>query len=77
MPFAERIDNNPQVFLGINQAQNKVGEKPLLIPDFVSTAIYNSSSDDEQEIGSSSDARIILRAPRSKPKLEISHCPCG
>lgn len=69
----ERVDNNPQVFLGTqHQAQSKKeGEtKPLLIPDFISTATYDGSVEDEQEIGGSSDARIVLRAPRRKPKLE-------
>ena len=75
-PFStplERVDNNPQVFLGTqHQPQSKKeGEtKPLLIPDFISTATYNGSVEDEQEIGGSADARIVLRAPRSKPKLE-------
>ena len=67
----ERVDNNPQVFLGTqHQPQTKKeGEtKPLLIPDFISTATYNGSVEDEQEIGGSADARIVLRAPRSKPK---------
>ncbi|PFX23981.1 hypothetical protein AWC38_SpisGene11448 [Stylophora pistillata] len=69
----ERVDNNPQVFLGTHhQAQSKKeGEtKPLLIPDFISTATYDRSVEDEQEIGGSAGARIVLRAPRSKPKLE-------
>ena len=69
----ERVDNNPQVFLGTqHQAQSKKeGEtKPLLIPDFISTATYDGSVEDEQEIGGSAGARIVLRAPRSKPKLE-------
>ena len=69
----ERVDNNPQVFLGTqHQPQTKKeGEtKPLLIPDFISTATYNGSVEDEQEIGGSADAQIVLRAPRSKPKLD-------
>ena len=48
----------------------KGGEtKPFLIPHFVITANYGGSVEDEQEIGGSTDARIILRPPRSKPKL--------
>ena len=67
----ERVDNNPQVFLGTqHQAQKKGETKPLLIPDFISTTTYDGSVEDEQEIGGSADARIVLRAPRSKPKLE-------
>ena len=76
----ERVDNNPQVFLGTqHQAQSKKeGEtEPLLIPDFKGTATYDGSVEDEQEIGGSPGARIVLRAPRSKPKLETFHCPCG
>ena len=75
-PFSEpleRVDNNPQVFLGTQQsAQAKKGgeTKPLLIPDFVSTGTYDGSIEDEQEIGGSTGACIVLRAPRSKPKLE-------
>ena len=37
---------------------------------FVSTETYDGSVEDEQEIGENTDTRIILRAPRSKPKLE-------
>ena len=67
-PFSvplERVHNNPQVFLGTqHQAQSKKeGElKPLLIPDFKSTANYNESFEDEQEIGKSAGARIVLRS---------------
>ena len=63
MPL-ERVDNNPQVFLGTqHQPQSKKeGEtKPLLIPDFISIATYN---------GGSADAPNVLHAPRSKPKLD-------
>ena len=76
-PFSmpvERVDNIPQVFLGTqHQPQSKKeGEtKPLHILDFISTATHNGSVEDEQEIGGTADARIILRAPRSKPKLDI------
>ncbi|KAL9973663.1 hypothetical protein ACROYT_G020145 [Oculina patagonica] len=57
---------------GPQPAQGKKGgeEKPFLIPDFVSTGSYDGSIEDEQEIGGSTGARIVLRAPRSKPKLE-------
>ena len=61
------------MFLGTqHQAQSKKdGEtKPLLIPDFISTANYDGSIEDEQEIGGSACAQIVLRAPRSKRKLE-------
>ena len=61
------------MFLGTQQsAQAKKGgeTKPLLIPDFVSTGTYDGSIEDEQEIGGSTGARIVLLAPRSKPKLE-------
>ena len=68
MPL-ERVDNNPQVFLGTQHIpQSKT--KPLLIPDFIITVIYNGSVVDEQEIGWSADARIFLHVPRSKPKLD-------
>ena len=73
-PFStplEKVDNNPQVFLGTQHQPEtkKEGEtKPLLIPDFISTATYNGSVEDEQEIGGFADARIVLRAPRSKRK---------
>ena len=69
----ERVDNNPQVFLGTQlQAQSKKeGEtKPLLTPDFISTANFVGSIEDEQDIGGSAGARIVLRASRSKPKLK-------
>ena len=68
----ERVDNNPQVFLGTQQAQPKKGgeTKPFLILDFVSTATYDGSVEDEQEIGGSNDARIVLCTPRRKPKLD-------
>ena len=67
----ERVDNNPQVFLGTQHQAQKEGEKkPLLIPDFISTANYDGSIEDEQDIGGSAGARIVLRASRSKPKLE-------
>ena len=65
----EMVDNNLQVFLGVQD--KKGGEtKPFLIPDFKSTATYDGSVEDEQEIGGSTDARIFLRAPRSKPQIE-------
>ena len=68
MPL-ERVDNNPQVFLGVQD--KKGGEtKPFLIPHFVITANYDGSVRDEQEIGGSTNARIILRPLRNKPKLE-------
>ena len=68
MPL-KRVDNNLQVFLGI---QDKKGDeiKPFLIPDFVSTGTYNGSIEDEQEIGGYTDASIILHAPRGMPQLE-------
>ena len=65
-PFStplERVANNPQVFLGAHhQPQSKKeGEtKPLLTPDFISTAMYNGSVEDEQEIGGSADAQVVL-----------------
>ena len=68
----ERVDN-PQVFLGTrHQAQSKKeGEtKPLLLPDFISPANFDGSIEDEQDIGGSAGAQIVLRASRSKPKLE-------
>ena len=65
VPF-ERVDNNLQVFLGI---QDKTGDekKPFLTPDFVITATYKGSIENEQEIGGSIDASIILHAPRGTP----------
>ena len=62
----ERVDNNQQVFLGI-QDKKRDEIKPFLIPDFVSTATYNGSIEDKQEIGGSTDASIILHAPRGMP----------
>ena len=47
----KRVENNPQ---------------PSLIPDVVSTATYDGSVKDEQQIVGSTDACIILRALRSK-----------
>jgi len=73
-PFSitlERVENNPQVFLGTqHQLQSKKeGEtKPLLIPDFINTVTYDGSNENEQEIGGSAGAQIVLRAPRRKPK---------
>lgn len=68
----KRVNNNLQGFLGTqHQAQTKGWEtKPFLIPDFVNTANYNGSIEDKQAIRGSSDAHIVLQAPRSKPKLE-------
>ena len=46
----ETVDNNPQVFLGIQQpAQAKKGDetKRFFIPDFVSTGTYDGSIEDE------------------------------
>ena len=58
----ERVHHNLQVFLGIQD--KKGGEiKPFLIPDFVITATYNGSIENEQEIGGSTDASIIRHAP--------------
>lgn len=67
-----RLDNDPQVFLGTNAkpAQGaKGGEKPLLIPDFVSVNNL-ANNEEEQEIGSSGGASIVIRAQKGKPKLE-------
>ena len=52
------------------RTRREVRQNPFLIPDFVSTATYEGSAEDEQEIGGSTDPRIILRAARSKTKLE-------
>ena len=57
------------MFLGI-EGKKEDEIKPFLIPDFVSTATYNGSNEDEQEIGGSTDASIILHAPRGMPQLE-------
>ncbi|KAK3753557.1 hypothetical protein QZH41_001658 [Actinostola sp. cb2023] len=68
-----RLDQNPQVFLGstAQQSSKKGGEtKPLLIPDFVNNGAYDESFEEEQEIVGSLGARIVLRAPKAKPKLE-------
>lgn len=65
-----RLDNDLHVFLGPqNNAATKQGEKPLLIPDFVSLGTYDSS-EEEQEIGQTSGAKIVIRAAKGKPKLE-------
>jgi len=61
------------VFLGstTQQSSKKGGEtKPLLIPDFVHNGAYDESFEEEQEIVGSLGARIVLRAPKAKPKLE-------
>lgn len=61
-PFSvplKRVNSNPQVFFGtLHQPQSKKegGTKPLLIPDFISTATYDGTIKDEQEIGRSVDA---------------------
>ena len=65
----ERVDNNSQVFLVV-QGKKGGDTKPFLIPDFVSIANYDGSVEDEQEIGGATDACIIVRPSRSKPKLE-------
>jgi len=66
------LDNDPRVFLGPqHNTANKEGEKPLLIPDFVSLGTYDSN-EDEQEIGKvGGRAKLALRAAKGKPKLEI------
>ena len=53
----------------MNKAAVKEGEKPLLIPDFVSLGIHESN-EDEQEIGNTGRAKIVIRAAKGKPKLE-------
>lgn len=63
-----RLDQDPQVFLGAST--KKGGEKPLLIPDFVNMGTYDGSTEEEQELGSTLGARIVIRAAKSKPKLE-------
>lgn len=55
----KRVDNNTHAFLGTqHQPQTKKeGErKPLLIPDFISTATYNASVENDQEIGGFANA---------------------
>ena len=52
------------------QAKKGGETTPFLIPDFVSTGAYDGSIEDEKEICGSTGARIVLRAPKSKPKLE-------
>ena len=66
-----RLDNDPHVFLAPqHNAAKKEGEKPLLMPDFVSLGTYDSN-EDEQEIGNVGDgAKLVLRAAKGKPKLE-------
>jgi len=66
-----RLANDPHVFLGPqHNAANKEGEKPLLIPDFVSLGTYDSNKD-EQEIGNvGGGAKLVLCAAKGKPKLE-------
>ena len=66
----ERLDNNPRVFLVVQD--KKGGEtKPFLFPTLLAlkTTMY-PLVEDEQEIVGSKHACIILRGPRSKPKLE-------
>ena len=60
------------MFLGLQQkgTSAKQGEKPLLIPDFVTLGTYDNR-EEEQEIGNnSSGAKIVIRSARGKPKLE-------
>ena len=67
-----RLDNDSHVFLGLQQkgTSAKQGEKPLLIPDFVTLGTYDNR-EEEQEIGNnSSGAKIVIRSARGKPKLE-------
>ena len=66
-----RLGNDPHVFLEPQHiAANKQGEKPLLIPDFVSLGTYDSS-EDKREIGNTGGgAKIVLRAAKGKPKHE-------
>lgn len=73
-PSLPRLDNDPQVFLGApaKTAQPaKGGEKPLLIPDFISVNAL-ASNDDKQEIRtcSSGGASIVIRASKAKLKPE-------
>ena len=66
-----RLDNYLHVFLGpTNKATIKEGEKPLLIPDFVSLRIHKTN-EDEQE--------IETRAGQSKENQSwrILLFPCG
>ena len=66
MPL-ERVENNLQVFLGVQD--KKGGEtKPFLIPDIVSTATYDGSVEDVQEIGGSTMPIFFYDVP-----LEASH----
>ena len=66
----QRMDSNPQVFLG-NAQQKKGGEKPLLIPDLVSTLYNDSTCEEEHDLGGPFGAKIVFRAARlSKLKLE-------
>ena len=72
-----RLDNDPHVFLGpTNKAAVKEGEKALLIHDFVSLGIHESN-EDEQEIGSTGGATIVIRAAKGKPKWRMLLFPCG
>ena len=63
-----RVDLNPHVYLDKPNAGKE--EKPVLIPDFVD--VYSGSTEpDEQEIGSSGGAQVIVRAFKKKtPALE-------
>lgn len=63
-----RVDLNPHVYLGKPNAGKE--EKPLLIPDFVD--VYSgSNAPEEQEIGSSGGAQVIVRAFKKKtPALD-------
>ena len=55
------------MFLGV-QDKKAAEKKPFLIPGFVSIADYDGSVEEQQEIVGSTEERIILRLPRSKPK---------
>ncbi|KAL9970441.1 hypothetical protein ACROYT_G022817 [Oculina patagonica] len=63
-----RVDLNPHVYLGKSNAGKE--EKPLLIPGFVD--VYSGSNEpEEQELGSSGGAQVIVRAFKKKtPALD-------
>ena len=63
-----RVDLNPHVYLDKPNAGKE--EKPVLIPDFVH--VYSGSTKpEEQDIGSSGGAQVIVRAFKKKtPALE-------
>ena len=65
-----RIDNNPQVFLGLGDKKKGMTDKPMLIPDFVQSFGFGQDEFEEHELTNSLQSRVVVRTARAKPKLE-------